>query len=51
MAKGQLRSNREEKKPKKKERPKVAPGAPGSIYRTLEQAQSRHSPGKKKRRA
>ena len=49
MAKGQQRSNREEKKPKK-EKPKLAPAAPGSISRTLEQPQSLHNLGKKKRR-
>ncbi len=46
MAKGQRRSNREEKKPKK-EKPKVAPAAPGSAW-PLEKTQSRGGFGKKK---
>jgi hypothetical protein len=46
MAKGQQRSTREEKKPKK-ERPKVAPPAASSISRALEKLQSRHSFGKR----
>jgi hypothetical protein len=52
MAKGQLRSNREAKKPKK-ERPKVAPAAGSSALstldlHTLEKTQSKYSLGKRK---
>jgi hypothetical protein len=47
MAKGQKRSNREEKKPKK-EKPKVAPGAPTSAWRTLEKRQPSQGLGKRK---
>ena len=45
MAKGQKRSNREEKKPKK-EKPKVAPGA--SAWHTLEKRQPSQGLGKRK---
>jgi len=41
MAKGQQRSNREAKKPKKN-RPKVAPALPGSAYRIPGQPPSKH---------
>lgn len=47
MAKGQQRSSREPKKPKK-EKSKVAPAAAGSVWITLEKAQSRDSAAKKK---
>jgi hypothetical protein len=47
MAKGQQRSNREAKKPKK-ERPKVAPAAESSALRMLEKTQSKYSLGKRK---
>lgn len=46
MAKGQLRSNREPKKPKK-DRPKVAPATHGSLWLTLERTQSKAGLGKK----
>jgi len=46
MAKSQLRSGREPKKPKK-EKVKVAPATAASLWRTLE-SQSRESSGKKR---
>jgi hypothetical protein len=46
MAKGQQRGNREPKKPKK-ERPKGAAAAPGSVWLTLEKTRSPTSHGKK----
>lgn len=47
MAKSQLRSNREPKKPKK-DKPKAAPAAADSVWATLEKAQARDSLGKKR---
>jgi hypothetical protein len=47
MAKGQLRSNREAKKPKK-QRPKISATAPASVWLTLERAHMRDGLGKKK---
>jgi hypothetical protein len=46
MAKGQQRSNREPKKPKK-ERPKGGVATPGSVWLTLEKTRSTTSHGKK----
>jgi hypothetical protein len=47
MAKGQQRGNREAKKPKKA-KPEVARVEPGAIWTTLDKAQSKGRPGKKK---
>jgi hypothetical protein len=47
MAKGQQRSNREPKKPKK-DRPKIAAAAPGSFCLTVDKAQMRDGLRKKK---
>lgn len=46
MAKSQLRSNREPKKPKK-EKPKATPATAGSLWATLEKAQTKDGLGKK----
>lgn len=47
MAKGQQRSNREQKKPKK-DKPKVSAAASSSVGLSLEKAQSKGGFGKKK---
>jgi hypothetical protein len=47
MAKGQQRGNREAKKPKK-DRPKIAPAAQGSLWLTAEKTPPRGGFGKKK---
>lgn len=47
MAKSQLRSGREPKKPKK-EKPKIEPATAGSVWATLEKSHSSHGFGKKR---
>lgn len=47
MAKGQQRSNREPKKPKK-DRPKVAAATPGSLWLSVDRAHMRDGLSKKK---